>query len=220
VPTTLGGEAVIRGQALLDAEEAATDDTSFLVGGWFHGERFVRFCTFQRPPRPVDRCAGFALYEGSSTKLGVLLAQGTDGLPSLAFAEAAFRPVLLRVHTHDPRCPAAHTSCPNQLVLDTVAWLGASLAAPPPAPRETPPPSSFSRHDAIAKARRIIGAGYDMRSVTVVRESAAEGSLGPVVEDPWVWWLKYRIPGTHSTARVVLDYLSGKEIMVSFGRRL
>jgi hypothetical protein len=218
VPTTLGGEAVIRGQALLHAEGAATDDARFLVGGWFHAERSVMFCTFQRPPRAVDRCAGFALYVGSSTRLGIIVAQGTDGLRSLEVDEAAFRPVVLRVHTHDPRCPAANTSCPDQLVLDTVAWLGPSLAAPPPAPHETPPPTSFTRHEAVARARRIIGTAYVLRSVTVVRGTMAEGiRLGPVAEDPWVWWLKYRIPGTNSTARVVLDYLTGEELLRSYG---
>ena len=55
----------------------------------------------------------------------------------------------------------------------------------------------------------------------MVRETTAEGVvLGPVAEDPWVWWLRYRIPGTGSTAYFVFDYLTGKELGAGKGYRL
>ena len=222
IPTTLDGVAVVHGGDVLDAGASSADASPLLLGGWFHAVSNGRFCTFFRPPRPVDSCAGgFDLFVGSSTKLGVTLAPGTDEKQTVELATTTIRPVVLRVHTHDPLCVGQFKYCRSTLVLNEIAWLGASLAELPPAPVEAPPSTPFSRHDALTKARRKLGAAYELRSVKVVRETTAEGVvLGPVAEDPWVWWLRYRIPGTGSTAYFVFDYLTGKELGAGKGYRL
>lgn len=124
VPANLGGAPVFRGVALLDKIAASSDTETFLAGGWFHQGEVVRFCAFQRFDRAVDLCLSFGVYERRSGGEPLWVGRGDDGLLPEGQSEAADRPVVLLVHTHDPRCSTDDPGCVQRPVLSGVEWLG------------------------------------------------------------------------------------------------
>ena len=121
-PTTIDGEPVYVG---IDAEahwHAATDDTSFLVGGWYDSHRLAG-CSppigqYGLGPLEARLCARFVV----------------DGLPGSPLYPAGFvmpdgdGPVVLRVHTRDPGAasctPDGRAYCLERTLVESVAWFG------------------------------------------------------------------------------------------------
>jgi hypothetical protein len=127
VPVTIGGVPILRGLALLDKIASSADVEPFLAGGWFHQEPVTRFCPFKRFDPAVDWCYSFALYESASAGEPVWISRGVTGTRPLGpflLPEEAYRPVVLEVHTNDPRCTADDTGCDGRPVLDEIVWLG------------------------------------------------------------------------------------------------
>lgn len=217
VPTSLNGARVLRGQELREAIEASTDATPFLAGGWFQGrtEAPEWFCPYRRPARPVDRCGnGFWLFEHQVGGAPLTIAGGDDGLLPPGLWWAADRPVVVSIHTHDPRCTAEDETfgidCPHLPVLSAVAWLGpVATMTPSPTPVGTSPPTTISRDDAVAIARsHATGSSLTVRSVEAARFSAVLPGEVPIEGDPWVWAVVFE-GGPDKTQLIVIDYVSG-----------
>jgi len=127
IPSVVDGQPVLRPAAALAHAAAATDATTFLLGGW------------ERPPAPLaciaqaqsalvlSGCDRPSLAETSGTefdqRLGiagtsqVLLAALPDNLQLQSYA-----PVVVVVHVHDARCTAGDTRCLAAFVVDRLAW--------------------------------------------------------------------------------------------------
>jgi len=133
IPVTIGGERVIRGtDAIGQRIENSTDDTSFLVGGWFHKGGLNILCPAVLSYLSVHwwPCSTVQVYEraqGDEQHQGTGAAWIYPGDPlriEWATATAAVRPVVLRIHTHDANCPAGLQGCSSLPVLVEVVWLG------------------------------------------------------------------------------------------------
>jgi hypothetical protein len=124
LPAKIGSQPVRRGPDLSAAIASSTDDGSFLAGGWFHEGRVVRFCPMPISPRAVEACNSFALYADVRGGEPLQIARGDDGLLPGYLATEATRPVVLRIHTHDPRCFPEDTGCDLRPVLLEIVWLG------------------------------------------------------------------------------------------------
>ena len=129
-PTTIDGAPVYVGIDALAHWHAATDDTSFLVGGWYDSHRLAG-CSppigqYGLGPLEARLCARYVV----------------DGLPGSPLYPAGFvmpdgdGPVVLRVHTRDPGAasctPDGRAYCLERMVVESVAWFGdaGTVAAP------------------------------------------------------------------------------------------
>lgn len=128
-PTTIDGERVYVG---LDAEShwhAATDDTSFLVGGWYDSH-LVAVCS-----PPVGQ-AGLDPLEARGCSGNVTGLPGSPIYPDGFTMPDGNGPIVLHVHTRDPgatRCtPEGRAFCLERTVVEGVAWFGdaGTVAAP------------------------------------------------------------------------------------------
>ena len=129
-PTTIDGAPVYVGIDALAHWHAATDDTSFLVGGWYDSHLLMG-CSppigqHGLDPLEARLCARYAV----------------DGLPGSPIYPDGFTmpdgngPIVLRVHTRDPgatRCtPEGRPYCLERTIVESVAWFGdaGTVAAP------------------------------------------------------------------------------------------
>ncbi len=124
-PAQLGGEPVLTPDQARSQAMTSASATPFLVGGWA-SYAVPELC----PPDPgfpdtplLQKCDdGYRLYGSAATSAddpGVPLAASDIVIP-LA------RPIVLRVHSHDPGatgCPADYdAACSAAIVVDAVAW--------------------------------------------------------------------------------------------------
>ena len=136
LPSVMGDELVLRGQAAIDAAASRTDDAPFLVAGWVEWEGPYRFCTIGPPPdqytwRSDCQHASFADLAGSSSgpqNDAITFHYALDGLHS--------GPVVAVVRVHDPRAvdcgSAARSICEGMMVVQRVVWSGDSTTAAGP----------------------------------------------------------------------------------------
>jgi hypothetical protein len=122
VPTSFGGEVVLRGGELEAWISASTDDASFLAGGWWHKGEVIRACPNPRS-REVVSCILFELYQDAEGGEKLWVAPADDGLLPSDYGHLT-RPVVLRLHTHDLRCSPDDPGCEQRSVLLEVLWLG------------------------------------------------------------------------------------------------
>jgi hypothetical protein len=121
-PTAIDGAPVYVG---LDAEaqwHGATNDTSFLVGGWYDSQS-VQTCS-----PPVGQLGLDPLEARGCSRYGL------TGIPGSVVYSDGFTmpggngPIVLRVHTRDPgavRCtPDGRAFCLERTVVESVAWSG------------------------------------------------------------------------------------------------
>lgn len=218
VPTSLDGQAVLRGDAMRNEIKRRADATPFLVGGWFRGvDERPMSCTLFRPPPEFDTCReGFRVYDSRTGPWLIRLAVNDPPRfdPSIAYAQE--RPVVLRIHTHDPACaeydPEPPENCENYPVLDELAWLGPPATEPPiPTVAPTQPTGGLTRRGAIDRAReQVANFGWfrlPVACVAVGLYSELFGSLNGG-RDPWVWVVVFEGEGRHN--HVVMTYVSGK----------
>jgi hypothetical protein len=136
LPSVIGDQLVLRGQAAIDFAASQIDDTPFLVGGWVDYEGGTRYCTIGPPPghyswRSDCQHATFADLAGSWSPAqndAITFHYALEGLHT--------GPVVAVVRVHDPRaetCGAAVTSiCDGMMVVQSVIWSGdlATAAGP------------------------------------------------------------------------------------------
>jgi hypothetical protein len=227
LPESIDGQAVLRGDAAARALKASTDDSPMLIGGWLKAARLLS-CPMVLRPDPWNPCSATRLdpspYDGP---LGLAVYRGADEPAWPIVPDGDVQPIVLRVHTHDPRC-ALGDACASVPVLEAIAWTAA--ATPIPAPTSSPPPTSFSELDAIEAAIRV-GAQSSSDSTVVGAVRGHYAAVGPgggdVAGDRWVWAVtlagSFRAPdcsGTACPARtaedlVVLDYVTGTFLISS-----
>jgi hypothetical protein len=132
MPRTFDGQPVLRGQAAIDAANASTDVSSFLVGFWAGNEK-------------PHGCKNIGMADNELYKCGFMTNVGDQpGIESTAL-EMALRvdtsavapaPVIARVHTHDPalmNCPASYAAgCVHTMVGEAIVWHGDASTAPGP----------------------------------------------------------------------------------------
>jgi WD40 repeat protein len=132
IPRLWEGQAVLRGQAAIDAANASTDASSFLVAFWA-GIELPHSCTaMSAGDNPRYLCGGMGDIGDQpgviSSALGKALRVDTSSV--------ATGPVIARVHTHDPsmmNCPAAYASgCEHTMIGEAVVWHGDAATAPEP----------------------------------------------------------------------------------------
>lgn len=123
---------MLRGQAAIDAANASTDASSFLVAFWA-GIELPHGCTAMSAGDNVTYLCGGMGDIGDqpgviSSALGKALRVDTS--------EVAPGPVIARVHTHDPSmmtCPAAYASgCEHTMIGEAIVWHGDAATAPEP----------------------------------------------------------------------------------------
>ncbi|HET7677991.1 MAG TPA: hypothetical protein VFK38_09080 [Candidatus Limnocylindrales bacterium] len=125
IPKVIDGEAVLRPSEASLRVATATDDTPFLVGGWYR--TWVGGCLLlpSPPPPPPLRCAGGILSEGAEAPRAAPLRSDQLRLAIDRVAPPSGA-VVLRVHTRDPRAaecvPASRAACERQVVVDQVVW--------------------------------------------------------------------------------------------------
>lgn len=133
IPRTWQGQPVLRGQAALDQAKAASDESPFLVAFWA-GESGLINCNAQ--PQFDDPCKG-------TSNIGDEPGIPSDSLgPALHMEQAtntghvAPGPMIVRVHTHDPRALACtadqRASCQAVMVVDNILWTGDQATEPHP----------------------------------------------------------------------------------------
>jgi hypothetical protein len=149
----------------------------------------------------------------------------------LALPEGSVLPIVLRVHTHDPNCPAGtQIDCAHLPVFEAVVWKGS--VEPMPSPASTRPPNGISERDAVASALKF-ARKYSTVSPNTV--SAVDGPYltvvpmggNPIPGDQWVWAITVSgsfpadcadrssptcLPNV-ATQLVVLDYASGSVLL-------
>ena len=98
-------------------------------------------------------------------------------------------------------------------------WLGdIGTGGVSPTPHPTPPQTSITRDQAIARvtAEAVdFPSGATVRSVVVETETEAIPSLWPQEVDPWVWAVKFGAPDG-SSGLVLLDYVTGDLIQAQW----
>ena len=131
IPRTFDGQPVLRGQAAIDAANASTDESSFLVAFW---------AGIELP----HGCVALGMEDNASYLCGFMQVGDQPGVESNALGEAlrvdtsavAPGPVIARVHTHDPAmmtCPASYAAgCVLTMVGEAVVWHGDSETDPRP----------------------------------------------------------------------------------------
>ena len=215
IPRTLSGVPVHRGDDLTAAIAASTDTTPFLAGGWFHADAGTRYCSFYSGDFAVAGCPGIQLFRDRVG--GKLQFFGPGDVPGGAFAIAfaATRPVVVEAHTHDPRCQATDTDCPNRPILSAVAWLGeAPTDSPPPRPLSSAPPGGLTRDAAVTIAKHLADRHNGAITVrwAVAGPHWAVPHLGLKINDEtWVWaiYLEADFPRSAESEFIAIDYLSG-----------
>ena len=133
IPRTFDGQPVLRGQAAIDAANASTDASSFLVAFW------------AGKVLPFRSCVALGLDDNALYKCGSMSNVGDQpGIRSFELGMAlrvdtsavAPGPVIARVHTHDPalmNCPASYAAgCVHTMVGEAIVWHGDAAAAPGP----------------------------------------------------------------------------------------
>jgi len=129
-PAAIAGEPVFVGLAAEAHLHAASDDTPFLVGGWYDSHN-VASCSPPVGQEGLDplEARGCAAYS-------------VQGLPGSPIYKDGFTmpdgngPIVLRVHTRDPgasRCtPDGRAFCLERTIVESVAWFGdaGTVAAP------------------------------------------------------------------------------------------
>jgi hypothetical protein len=130
IPREWEGQPVLRVQAALDRAAQSTDATSFYIGLWYSSQPPSWGC----PPTEPTPLSCTALHDVGD-RAGVLW-------PALGRAlrievDASDGPIVLRVHTHDPRwsnpanCAAAELdACVHLMIGDGIAWNGDAVTAP------------------------------------------------------------------------------------------
>ncbi len=134
IPRTWQGQPVLRGQAALDFAKAATDAMPFLVAFWA-GPPNLTNCIAQ--PQFDDPCRGMSDIGDEpgipSDSLGSALHMQQAANPP---GHVAPGPMIVRVHTHDPRAQTCITderaSCQAVMVVDDTLWTGDQATAPHP----------------------------------------------------------------------------------------
>lgn len=127
-----GGVAVLQGAAIRDAAVAATDDTSFLIGGGIVYVMADCAVPVDFPETPLLRVCSDGMVIGNGRGFGgiPIVSDMTPPGPGLRFNEPA---VVLRVHTHDERavaCPVAYRiRCEQAIVVEQVVWRAAAADA-------------------------------------------------------------------------------------------
>ncbi len=161
IPSSLNGEAVFRPLDVA-AGRTGSEATSYLLGGWSTPGRFARSCPVVPAGNAasvlIPPCGGWRIGEtplvpepalGSS--VGVVIEDVSGPMPR--------GPVVLRVHTDDPRaasCPAAmRARCQAAIVVDEVVWVGQEDPVAATAPL---------RADQVADALRTVFSDLEFRS--------------------------------------------------------
>jgi hypothetical protein len=132
IPRTFDGQPVLRGQAAIDAANASTDASPFLVAFWAGIEL------------PSFGCTAMSAGDNVSYLCGGMFVGDQPGIESSALekalrvdtSEVAPGPVIARVHTHDPAmmtCPASYAAgCVHTMVGEAVVWHGDAETDPRP----------------------------------------------------------------------------------------
>jgi hypothetical protein len=123
IPATVDGQPVLTGTAIADAISKSTDDTPFLIGGWFPaGGYYGPYCA-ALAPGPAS-CTPYLLHLSEGSEDSVFVYPTTAATDILSYM--ATQPVVMRVHTHDVRCTDLPNldGCSNRLVLEEIVWLG------------------------------------------------------------------------------------------------
>ena len=133
IPRTFDGQPVLRGQAAIDAANASTDASSFLVAFWVGKVLQFRSCVALGLDDNAEYLCGSMSNVGDqpgvlSPALGMALRVDTSAVaPAL---------VIARVHTHDPalmNCPASYAAgCVHTMVGEAIVWPGDASTAPGP----------------------------------------------------------------------------------------
>lgn len=133
IPRTFEGQPVLRGQAAIDAANASTDASPFLVAFWAGKEPQLRSCKAMGLDDNAEYLCGGMINVGDqpgvrSFELGMALRVDTDAVaPAL---------VIARVHTHDTalmNCPASYAAgCVHTMVGEAIVWHGDAETAPGP----------------------------------------------------------------------------------------
>jgi Galactose oxidase, central domain len=133
IPRTFDGQPVLREQVAIDAANASTDASSFLVAFW------------AGKVLPFRSCVALGLDDNALYKCGSMSNVGDQpGIRSFELGMAlrvdtsavAPGPVIARVHTHDPAmmtCPASYAAgCVHTMVGEAIVWHGDAETAPRP----------------------------------------------------------------------------------------
>lgn len=218
IPTMLAGVPVRRGDDLTAAIAASTDTTPFLAGGWFHSDAGTRYCALYMGDFAIAACPGIQLFRDRVG--GKLQLFGPGDVPGGAFAiaAAATRPVVVEAHTHDSRCPATDTGCPDRPILSAVVWLGeAPTDSPPPRPMSSAPPGGITRDEAVRIALHLADRHTGAIKVrwAVAGPHWAVPHLGLKINDEtWVWaiYLEADFPRSAESEFISINYVTGEVV--------
>lgn len=126
IPDNIDSQPVLTGAAIAEAIASSSDDTPFLIGGWFHVKELAHCASLSSPPFGCDNA--LLLYLGKSGDESLVFYPEDLSMKEAIYAagaETTNRPVVLRIHTHDKACAVwAWTDCPHQPVADEIDWLG------------------------------------------------------------------------------------------------
>jgi hypothetical protein len=132
IPRMWQGQPVLRGQAALDAANAATDESPFLVAFWA-GIEVPHGCVAQPPGGNSDFGCGYMDNVGDQP--GVTRSDLEHAL-RVDTSKVAPGPVIARVHTHDPALegctPDVVAACRAIMVGDAIVWSGDEPTVPRP----------------------------------------------------------------------------------------
>jgi hypothetical protein len=123
IPTTIDGQPVLTGAGIADAIANTTDDTPFLIGGWFPASDYYdKYCA-ALAPGPAS-CTPYKLHFSKGSQDAMWVYPATAAADILSYM--ATQPVVMRVHTHDPRCADLPNldGCTTLPVLEAIVWLG------------------------------------------------------------------------------------------------
>lgn len=130
IPTAIGGEPVLVGLELQRRLAEATDATSFLAGGWFDSADLSTCSGGIGPsdPNPLG-ARGCPRYR-------IVGIPGRLYVPPERIMPDGDRPIVVRVHNHDPAAetcwPETVAACRARVVVDEVAWFGDEATAATP----------------------------------------------------------------------------------------
>jgi hypothetical protein len=126
IPSSIDGQPVLRGAAFVDRVAHATDETSFLVGGWTPTTPEVYFCALIPAPSPgasIDPaaqglCGGLWFLDAPGDPQGVL--RGSPPwvavrIDLVTTVPAWGAPFVMRVHVHQ-----------RSVIEDALVWVGLS----------------------------------------------------------------------------------------------
>jgi hypothetical protein len=122
IPTTIDGQAVLTGAAISNAISNSTDDTPLLIGGWFPAGGSYTYCMALKPG-PAS-CTPYVLHLTKGSEEAVFVYPATAETDIMSYMTT--QPVVMRVHTHDPRCAGLPNlpGCEERPVLEAIVWLG------------------------------------------------------------------------------------------------